>query len=309
MPSLERARHRPDTLAPLLVGGDRRAFGKRQGDVIEPAEQPAADLAVDREGNTAPGEAHLLASEVDLALAGGGERAHIGLREDDGEQADLRAVGVEDVAEAGGDDRAEPVVLDRPRRVLARGAAAEIAPARQDRVARKLPAGLLRPVVEEELAEAGALDPLEERLGDDLIRVDVGAVQVAHRAGNRGDWLHAQSQVRMSTKCPSIAAAAAISGETRWVRPPRPWRPSKLRFEVEAQRSPGARMSGFIPRHIEQPATRQSKPPARNTSSRPSASACALTCWEPGTTIASTPGATLRPCTTCAAARRSPMRE
>jgi hypothetical protein len=27
---------------------------------------------------------------------------------------------------------------------------------------------------------------------------------------------------------------------TRWVRPPRPWRPSKLRFEVEAQRSPGA---------------------------------------------------------------------
>ena len=43
----------------------------------------------------------------------------------------------------------------------------------------------------------------------------------------------------MSTKWPSIAAAAAICGETRCVRPPRPWRPSKLRFEVEAQRSPG----------------------------------------------------------------------
>ena len=74
----------------------------------------------------------------------------------------------------------------------------------------------------------------------------------------------------MSTKCPSIAAAAAICGDTRWVRPPRPWRPSKLRFEVDAQRSPGARMSGFMPRHIEQPAVRQSKPAARKISSRPS---------------------------------------
>ena len=42
-----------------------------------------------------------------------------------------------------------------------------------------------------------------------------------------------------------------------------PWRPSKLRFEVEATRSPGAAMSGFIPRHIEQPAPRQSKPASR----------------------------------------------
>ncbi len=41
-----------------------------------------------------------------------------------------------------------------------------------------------------------------------------------------------------STKCPAIAAAAAIAGLTRCVRPPRPWRPSKLRLLVEAQRSP-----------------------------------------------------------------------
>ena len=91
---------------------------------------------------------------------------------------------------------------------------------------------------------------------------------------------------RMSTKWPSIAAAAAIWGETRCERAPRPWRPSKLRFEVEATRSPGAAMSGFMPRHIEQPASRQSKPAARKTSSRPSRSASSLTCWEPGTTIA-----------------------
>ena len=68
-------------------------------------------------------------------------------------------------------------------------------------------------------------------------------------------------------------------------------------------------MSGFIPRHIEHPAARQSKPASRKIRSRPSSSACALTCWEPGTTIACTLPATLRPSTTPAAARRSPIRE
>ena len=35
---------------------------------------------------------------------------------------------------------------------------------------------------------------------------------------------------RMSTKWPATAAAAAIAGDTRWVRPLKPWRPSKLRL-------------------------------------------------------------------------------
>jgi putative endonuclease len=39
-----------------------------------------------------------------------------------------------------------------------------------------------------------------------------------------------------SASRPVTAAAAAIAGETRCVRPPGPCRPSKLRFEVEAQR-------------------------------------------------------------------------
>ena len=43
-----------------------------------------------------------------------------------------------------------------------------------------------------------------------------------------------------------------------------------------------------MPRHIEQPASRHSKPALRKTSSRPSASAAFFTCWEPGTTIART---------------------
>ena len=52
------------------------------------------------------------------------------------------------------------------------------------------------------------------------------------------------------------------------MRPPLPWRPSKLRLEVEALRSPGASWSGFMPRHIEQPACRHSAPAAVKTSSQ-----------------------------------------
>src|SRR5690606_12396207 len=113
------------------------------------------------------------------------------------------------------------------------------------------------------------------------------------------------SHSRTSTKCPAMAAAAAISGLTRCVRPPRPWRPSKLRLDVDAHRSPGAKMSGFMPRHMLQPASRHSKPAALKILSSPSASACFLTNCEPGTTMARTWSATRRPFTTRAAARKS----
>ena len=67
--------------------------------------------------------------------------------------------------------------------------------------------------------------------------------------------------------------AAAIAGESRCVRAPGPWRPTKLRLLVEAQRSPGGTLSGFIARHIEQPASRHSKPASVKMRSRPSSSA------------------------------------
>ena len=110
-------------------------------------------------------------------------------------------------------------------------------------------------------------------------------------------------------KWPAIAVAAATAGETRCVRPPLPCLPSKFRFDVEALRSPGCRMSGFIPRHIEHPAPRQSNPASTKIRSRPSRSACSFTATEPGTTSARSPWATLRPSTTAAARRRSSIRE
>ena len=57
-----------------------------------------------------------------------------------------------------------------------------------------------------------------------------------------------------------MAAAAAIAGLTKCVRPLLPWRPSKLRLEVEAQRSCGCNRSAFMAQHIEQPGSRHSKP-------------------------------------------------
>ena len=109
-----------------------------------------------------------------------------------------------------------------------------------------------------------------------------------------------------------MAAAAAMAGETKWVRPPAPWRPSKLRLLVEAQRSWGSSLSAFMAKHMEQPGSRHSKPAALKITSKPSRSACSLTKPEPGTIKASlTFLATFCPMclTTRAASRMSSMRE
>src|SRR5581483_4350232 len=155
----------------------------------------------------------------------------------------------------------------------------------------QLEVGVLAPVEEQELAVAGALDPLQELLRHDLIGVDVCPVEDGDAALDTANRLH-----------------ATTAGLTRCVRPPLPWRPSKFRFDVDAQRSPGARMSGFIPRHIEQPARRHSKPARSKTRSSPSSSAWRFTAAEPGTTSARTPSLTRLPSTTAAATRRSSIR-
>ena len=80
----------------------------------------------------------------------------------------------------------------------------KLRPGDEDRVRLQLDLAVADPVVEEELAEAGPLDPLEELLGDDLVGVDVGAVEHRDLALDDVQWPHAQLQSLMSTKCPSI---------------------------------------------------------------------------------------------------------
>ena len=120
--------------------------------------------------------------EVDLALAGARERAALLLSEDDRQQPDLRAVRVEDVGEArrrrspGSRSPAGPT-----ERARGEEPQPKFSPVTRIGLARQVPAVLLGPVEEEELAEAGALDALEELLGHDLVGVDVGAVELADR--------------------------------------------------------------------------------------------------------------------------------
>src|SRR6185503_9281684 len=64
---------------------------------------------------------------------------------------------------------------------------------------------LLDPVVEQELAKPGALDPLQELLGDDLVGVDVGPVEGGDGAGDDAHRLHATSS-RTSVRWPVTAA-------------------------------------------------------------------------------------------------------
>ena len=97
-------------------------------------------------------------------------------------------------------------------------------------------------------------------------------------------------------KWPAMAVAAATAGETRWVRPPRPCRPSKLRL-----RGGGAALARGELVGVHRQAHRAARAPAsrsrrRGTPGRsPSASAWAFTACEPGTTRVRTPSATCRP--------------
>src|SRR5687768_14044923 len=305
--------------AARLEGGDFFRVAQRQADLVEAVEQAVlaktGDLEMER--LRAIGRGHGLRLQVHHQAKAGKRRAFVeqaidlGGRQHHRQEAVLERVVEENVGERRRDHAAKAVVHQRPRRVLARGAAAEILAREQD--LRSLEARLvedelrvLAPGAEQAFGEADALDRSQVLLRDDLVGVDVGAVERRDQRVQHGELHHFLT----STKCPAMAAAAAIAGLTRCVRPPAPCRPSKLRLEVEAQRSPGESLSSFMPRHIEQPASRHSKPESLKTRSRPSFSAWAFTRPEPGTTSASfTFLATRRPFTTFAAARRSSMRE
>src|SRR5439155_8128422 len=221
---------------------------------------------------------------------------------------------------------ADAEVVQRLRRVLARAAAAEVAAG--DENAHATVAGIVERVAERAalLVEANVVEgvrpeaverhTLQVARRDDAVGVDVVAGDVdtspayARDIGERHQpFLSILNTSRASAILPAIAAAATITGLINTVRPlGLPWRPLKLRFEDEAQSWSPISLSGFIARHIEQPASRHSKPAWRNTSSRPSARAAWSTSWDPGTTSAFTPGATRRPRTWRATSRKSESR-
>src|ERR1039458_2975918 len=179
---------------------------------------------------------HRLLLEIDDAdhpgvLGGHVEQlADLLLRQDHRQQPALERVVAEDVREGGGDHGPDALVVERPDGVLARRSAGEVAPRDEQGPAPVLgpvedegrslrPAFVVAPVVEEEGAVAGPLDPLQELLGNDLIGVDVGAVERDDHSVlgvERPHWCSSwnRSSRRTSTKWPAAPAAAALAGET-----------------------------------------------------------------------------------------------
>src|SRR5438874_593045 len=138
-------------------------------------------------------------------------------------------------------------------------------------------------VLEEMLLEAFKRHDLQKPRGHDAVGVDVVAAQRHAVSGGVNDPVHAgtaSSISRTSATSPAIAAAATIAGDISNVRPVGlPCRPLKLRFDEDAQTCRPSSLSGFIARHIEQPAPRHSNPASMKIWCRPRFSASRATSW------------------------------
>src|SRR5262245_7398887 len=191
-----------------LISRDLSLVLQREGNVVEAVEQAVSAEVVDGElevetlfvGETASVEIN---GELISALVGAlKEVFNLVFGELDRQHAILEAVVVKNVGEGRSDDDAEAVVFDRPHRVLAAGAAAEVAAGEEDRRTlglrliqlkigiRRLAVGLVAPIVEQKRPIAGALDALKELLGNDLISIDVGPVHGGDEAGVGGEGIH-----------------------------------------------------------------------------------------------------------------------
>src|SRR5580658_2026839 len=305
-------------LAPRLVGGDAFLLLQQEAQFIDAVQQAVAGEGVDRETHAdAGGERQGGAGQVDLHLAAGivDEPAAGGLIHHDGQQSVLQRIVAEDIGDLGADDGVDAVVQQRPGGVFTRGAATEVAARDQhlaaasralveDEVGFRRAVGRVAPVGKQLLTQSVARGGGEKARRNDLVGVDIAGRHYHRARADRTDPVH-HSSSRGSVTRPRIALAAAVSGLASSVRAPAPWRPSKLRLLVLTEYSPRATVSPFMPMHIEQPDSRHSAPAAMKIRSSPSASAAALTCWEPGTTSMRTELAILRPRSSCAAPRRS----
>src|SRR5688500_3080079 len=98
-----------------------------------------------------------------------------------------------------------------------------------------------------------AIRRLQIARGNDLVGIDVHPrdydvwrFDLSDRGSLGGAHARSVANVRGSVTTPVTAAAAAVRGLASSVRPPLPWRPSKLRLLVDTASCPGASVSPFI---------------------------------------------------------------
>src|SRR5688572_796629 len=110
------------------------------------------------------------------------------LCERDRQHSILEAVVSEDVGKRWRDNHAEPKLPERPWRVLTRRTTTKILVCDQNRRALvlrfvqhkrgiQLSVLLVTPVIKQKLPKAGALDPFQKLLWNDLIRVDIRPIE------------------------------------------------------------------------------------------------------------------------------------
>src|SRR5260370_22777256 len=98
--------------------------------------------------------------------------------------------------------------------------------------------GVVAPIVEQLVAQSFLRNCFQESRRDDLVGIDVIDCDCDQPAFKWCKSLHCISSLT-SVTTPVTAAAAAVRGLARNVRPPLPWRPSKFRLLVETLYSPG----------------------------------------------------------------------
>ena len=170
------------------------------------------------------------------------------------QQAVPQAIGLEDRREAGRDHGTDAPFGQRPHRMFAAGAAAEILPAQQD--LRALAARIIEhkrrigpprihiqiaPRRKQPIGQPGAPGGAHFPAGDDGIGVDIVAQQRDGHRSEAGEGRHANTLGSAIT--PASALATTVSGDAMWVRMPGPCRPSKLRLVLLIVRLPGGKPS------------------------------------------------------------------
>src|SRR3984893_7559840 len=216
----------------LLKALDLAGFEIGHADVVEAFEQAFLAVRVDVEFHyAAVGAADFLFLQVDAerrigaALGVVEQLFQVFRRHLDRQHAVLEAVVVENVPERGRDHAGDAEIHQRPGRVLARGAAAEIVVGDQNlrlAIGRLVEheIGILAAVVaiallrEQALAETGALDGLQVLLGDDHVGVDIDHLQWRRDAFQHGELLH-----RNSLRSQILRTSASVATDT-----PYPWR-------------------------------------------------------------------------------------
>jgi|SRR5438132_1269938 len=138
---------------------------------------------------------------------------------DNWEKAVFQTVLAKDIGEAGGDHGPEAEIHESPWGVLARTATAEIVSGNKNLRTASNERAKLRTVSEEMLSQAGFIGDFQETRRNNLIGIDVFLRYHNHA---RRDLHKPAPNRRGSATRPSIALAAAVSGDASRVRAPFP---------------------------------------------------------------------------------------